>query len=228
VAWAECAWEVEARDDHAHRVMPDGCMDLVWTEGGGLRVAGPSTVAFDSPMARGTSAVGVRMRPGGAPPLLGLSPEGLRDAAPSAREVLGSGAARLEEAIARAPGAHARRDLMLDWLGGRAVSARAPDPLVLAAATRLAADPGMTLGPLARDLGVGGRHLRRRVAAAVGYGPKRLARVLRLLRALDIASREPGLGWAGVAHRAGYADQSHLSRDCSDLAGVPPAALLAG
>ena len=57
------------------------------------------------------------------------------------------------------------------------------------------------------SLGVSERALRRRVTAAVGYGPKRLARVLRLRRALALAGA--GSPLADAAYEAGYADQAH-------------------
>ena len=56
----------------------------------------------------------------------------------------------------------------------------------------------------------------------MGYGPKRLARVLRLQRALAMARREPRLGWSAVAFRAGYADQAHMDRDWRQFAGASP------
>ena len=77
---------------------------------------------------------------------------------------------------------------------------------------------------LASELGVSGRGLRRRVTAAVGYGPKRLGRVLRLRRAL--AAARSGDELAQAAFDAGYADQAHFTGDCRELAGVPPSALV--
>ncbi|MFD7653946.1 helix-turn-helix domain-containing protein, partial [Actinosynnema sp. NPDC059797] len=59
----------------------------------------------------------------------------------------------------------------------------------------------------------------RRSLAAFGYGPKVLHRVLRFDRAVALARR--GVPFADVAHRTGYADQSHLSREVRELAGVP-------
>jgi len=78
---------------------------------------------------------------------------------------------------------------------------------------------------LALDLGVSERQLRRRFECAVGYGPKRLGRVLRLTRALDGARAGTPLGRAAV--EAGYADHAHFANDCRDLAGVAPSVLLA-
>jgi AraC-like DNA-binding protein len=93
------------------------------------------------------------------------------------------------------------------------------------AAVALLHDTARPVGELARELFVSERQLRRRIGAAVGYGPKRLARVLRLERAL--AAARGGEELARVAAEAGYADQSHFAGDCRELAGVPPSALLA-
>ena len=72
-----------------------------------------------------------------------------------------------------------------------------------------------------------GRHReRRRFERAVGYGPKTLGRVLRFRRFLSLAE-DHGVPLARAAAEAGYADQPHLTRECSDLAGLPPAELLA-
>ncbi|MBL0802391.1 AraC family transcriptional regulator, partial [Streptomyces albidoflavus] len=57
-------------------------------------------------------------------------------------------------------------------------------------------------------------------------GPKTLARILRLARARELGAT--GLSAAEVAHRAGYADQPHLSREVRALTGLTPGALLRG
>jgi AraC-like DNA-binding protein len=73
---------------------------------------------------------------------------------------------------------------------------------------------------VAGELGISERQLRRVVEAEVGYGPKRLGRVLRLRRALERV--RSGAELAEVAYSSGYADQAHFARDCRELAGVPP------
>jgi len=75
------------------------------------------------------------------------------------------------------------------------------------------------------DTGLGARQLRRRFADAAGYGPKTLQRILRFQRFLALAQTRTNL--ARLAFEAGYADQAHLTRECTRLAGLPPAALLA-
>ena len=83
---------------------------------------------------------------------------------------------------------------------------------------------GRTVAETADSAGLGARGLHRRSLAAFGYGPKTLARVLRLQRALALA--RGGVPLAETAARAGYADQAHLARDVRELAGVPPTRLV--
>ena len=67
--WVECLWRRRApagAADDVHRVLPDGCIDLIWSDGAGLLAVGPNTTAFLARMAPGEGAVGVRFRPGGA------------------------------------------------------------------------------------------------------------------------------------------------------------------
>jgi AraC-like DNA-binding protein len=224
--WVQAVWRLHADAPQRRRIVPDGCMDVIWSASAGLIAVGANTTAFVAPVAAGHVALGVRLRPGGAPALLGVGAEALRDATVPAQVVLGEDAARLAAALESAPAGARREALLLGWLADRARTAPAPDPLVDATARRLARAPDVRLGAVARDLAVSERHLRRRVAAQVGYAPKRLARVLRLQRALAEGRR--GAGLAEVAAAAGYADQAHFTHDCRELAGITPAALLRG
>lgn len=82
-----------------------------------------------------------------------------------------------------------------------------------------ALDEGRPVAATADELGLGARQLHRRALTAFGYGPKTLARVLRLQRALGLVRQ--GVPYAETAARAGFADQAHLARDVRQLAGVP-------
>jgi AraC-like DNA-binding protein len=225
--WIECVWERSggARGALA-RVIPDGCMDLVWSHESGLLVVGANTSAFLAELAPDSSALGVRMHPGCAPPLLGVSAEELRDGRAPGGPLWDGVGARLEHELEVAPDSATRRALLIGALQARGRAAPSPDPLVRGLVGRLVARPGERLRPLARDLGVSERQLRRRVISQVGYGPKRLGRVLRLRRAL--ADVQAGADLAEAAFGAGYADQAHFTNDCGELAGATPAALRRG
>jgi AraC-like DNA-binding protein len=216
--WVECAWTREGPDAH-DRIVPDGCMDLIFSPGRGLIAVGPNTTAFLAPLRGGAAIAGVRLHPGAGPPLFGVRAPALLDAREPAHKLWGDDARRLEERLARAESATERARLLIAFLSSRATAE--PDPLVRAAARRLGRK---RVAAVAEELAVSERHLRRLVSAHVGYGPKLLARVLRLRRAL--ADVRAGTDLAEVAFDAGYADQAHFSNDCRELAGVPPGRFL--
>jgi AraC-like DNA-binding protein len=221
--WVECVWSRAGgeRPDGYERIVPDGCMDLIWSERAGVAAIGPNTTAFMSPLRPGSSVVGVRLHPGAAPSLFGVPAPALRDGRLPASELWGDFGARLDEQVARAATPEERLARLVGFIAGRARQGGRPDPLVGAAVARLGGAP---VGEVARELAVSERHLRRLVNAEVGYGPKLLGRVLRLRRAL--ARVRMGAELAEVAFACGYADQAHFTNESNALAGVPPGRFL--
>ncbi|CAM5488578.1 Helix-turn-helix domain-containing protein OS=Streptomyces alboniger OX=132473 GN=CP975_28615 PE=4 SV=1 [Streptomyces alboniger] len=200
-------------------VLPDGCMDLLWNEGR-LLVAGPDTRAY-VPTGTPSSWAGVRFYPGTAPALLGVPAHELRDRRVPLADLRPAAEVRRLTAQVNAaadPGS-GLEEVALRW----ASTAEPPDPLLRRLVTAL--DAGHPVAATADELGVGARQLHRRSLVAFGYGPKTLARVLRLQRALALA--RTGVPFAETAVRSGFADQAHLARNVRELAGVPLSRLLA-
>ncbi len=219
-----CTWEQRIDVQREQRVVPDACVDLIWS-GDQLTIAGPDTAARLVALAPGTRIVGVRLRPGVAGAVLGLPATELCDEAPEAHEVLGPDAterllAELEAAVAGGdPHATLRRAVELR-------ARRAPDPLVRAAIAALDR-PNVRVGRVADELGLSARQFQRRVADAVGYGPKALARILRFRRLQALAAAPTGRPpLAELALDAGYADQAHMTSEVTRLAGVSPVRFL--
>jgi AraC-like DNA-binding protein len=218
-----CTWERRVPVDDgpgATRVLPDGCIDLIWRDGG-LLVAGPDRQAFMSPLRPGETIVGIRLRPGAAGGVLGLPASELRDTRVELDAVWEKAGDELAERVDAADAPHFRRRALEDALLERLSTARQPDTLVLAAA-RLLGRPGSRVGALRDALGVSERQLLRRFQAAVGYGPKTLDRVLRFQRFVSMAPHED---LARAAADLGYADQAHMTRECVQLSGLTPARL---
>ncbi|MGQ4488026.1 helix-turn-helix domain-containing protein [Streptomyces sp. SAS_281] len=205
-------WTLTVEPGTDHPVLPDGCMDLLWN-GDRLLVAGPDTRTAPS-TGTGGSWAGIRFAPGTAPALLGVPADELRDLrVPLAALWPGAPVRRLTERLAEAADqAAALEDIAL----GRAARTEPPDPVMRAVAACLEA--GGSVAEAARSAGLGPRQLHRRSLAAFGYGPKTLARILRLQRALALV--RSGLPYADAALAAGCADQAHLARDMRDLAGT--------
>ena len=218
-ALAECVWTSAApASAEVVAVLPDGCMDLVWS-GAELFVAGPDTAPNPYTRAAGLSATGLRFRPGVLPALLDTPAVALRDARVPL-EALHPALAR--RAAAELGGAPDPRPVLIA-LAARLPGA-APDPGVRAAAASLGG--GASAARTADALGWTTRTLHRRCLAAFGYGPATLRRVLRFRRALALLQH--GVPPAEAAARSGYADQPHLSREVRTLAGTAPGQLARG
>ena len=212
-----CAWENEPAEDRTQRIVPDGCIDLIWEVGRELVIAGADTGARTVALPAGTLSSGVRLRPGAAGAFLGMPASELRDRHVAAALVWGEQTARLEAAVAEAD-PRGRLRLLLAAVARRGV---APDPLVVAAAQRLGAHTARVAG-VAAELGVSERQLHRRTVTAVGYGPKLLARVARLRRLVAVADES----LAARAFAAGYASQAHMGDEVRRLTGLTPVRFL--
>jgi AraC-like DNA-binding protein len=223
-----CVWTQTAGPaGRHHRVLPDGCADIVWLAGERLVVAGTATGPELVALPPGSSTLGVRFRPGAAGRVLGLPASELLNQGPPLEAVWGPAGRRLAERVGEATDPARALAALEAAVAARLDRAGPPDRLVEAVADRLAGPVPVPVARLAADLGLSERQLLRRCRDAVGYGPKTLARVLRFRRLLRLAEGNHGRGLAELAAAAGYADQAHLSRETVRLAGLPPARLLA-
>ena len=224
-----CLWSQaigRGATDYPQRVLPDGCIDLLWIGQSAPVIVGPATRMFVARLAPGSLVIGARLRPGMAPGVLRLpASTALNQEVPL--EVVWRRTGILSERLAEQRGIEARLAVLEAALLARVAEASDCDPLVEAGVAWLAASRSGRVGELCGSAGVSERQLRRRFDAAVGYGPKTLARILRLQRTLALHRACGGRsGLAGLAAEAGYADQAHMSRDFVELAGAPPGALL--
>ncbi|RII17629.1 Helix-turn-helix domain protein [Streptomyces sp. YIM 130001] len=215
-------WSRTSRRAHepTYPVLPDGCMDLLWMHGR-LYVAGPDVTAHTPGAAGGDGTVaGLRFAPGTAYSVLGVPARELRDRRVELADLWP--AAEVRGLAARVAAAEDAATALESVALERAADSAPADPLPRLVAGQLQAGHGVAA--TADALGVGARRLHRSSLDAFGYGPKTLARILRLQRALALA--RTGTSFAETAAAAGFADQAHMSRDVRDLAGMPLRRLL--
>jgi AraC-like DNA-binding protein len=207
-------------DGSSHWVLPDGCLDVIW-DGHELAVAGPDTGPNPSALPAGTSLVAVRFDSGVGPAVLGFPADAVRDERVLLADLLpGDEVERLAEALDAAgrAGIDTGADRRLErWAADRLAAGTGPDGAMQRVVELL--DDGVRVAEVADAVGLGERQLHRRSLAAFGYGPKVLARIRRLQRALALA--RDGTAYARTAADAGYADQAHLAREVRALAGRP-------
>jgi AraC-like DNA-binding protein len=242
----ECFWTREsgvvAREPSAasvHRVLPDGCIDVVLGFSGraddpeSAMVVGTMTRALVLDAATSPECfVGVRFRPGKAASFLRVPASELTDLRVSLDDMWDD-AREVREALAASSDAAQRVRALERVLVARVSPAMGVGHGDVDEAVRRIVEAGGSLGimRLAPALGVTRQHLARRFAQLVGVSPKTFARVVRLTRVVErvrsIAAGE-SINWSALALELGYYDQAHLVDEFRELTGVTPTAWVGG
>jgi AraC-like DNA-binding protein len=217
-----CTWEqtFEGNGPHSHKVLPDGCVDIVLIGDRPPVVVGPNTKAWVASFERPTGIVGVRLTPGIAGAVLRENVQSIVDQEIPLEDFWGSRAPKL-----RGHASHEEKKRLLESI----VLSKflTPDGRVMDAVRRLSANPNQRTEELAAQYNLTPRHFLRLFETHVGYGPKVLARIFRLQRTLSIAASAP-IAFLDLALAAGYSDQSHMCREFSSLCLENPAGVVPG
>lgn len=212
----ECLWyRIEEAGDQL--IVPDGCLDLIWLDDQQLVLVGADSGARSITMAPGVRTCGIRFRPGAAGSIMRRSAGEVVDQQVPANWVWPGSAARLAANLAAAS-----PDEQLTQLKSFVATRPGTVDQLVAAAAHMFDTCGDRVSRVADKLGVSERQLHRRTTAAVGYGPKMLARVMRARRLAWVS----GTSLAGLAHAAGYASQAHMGDDIRALTGMTPVRFL--
>lgn len=221
-----CTWQGFAGRPRRMRLLPDGCLDLVW-DGQHARAVRPAPRQVRRLVGETALVIGIRFRPGWASVVLGMSLRELPDVADLAQLWNPAVTRGLDAALARAATPAAGRAVLTEAVIARLGRADGPDPRVLAAVERLG-QPGGTVADAASHARLSSRQLRRCFYDHVGLSPKTLQTILRFQRLRSwLAVSSPRATLAFAVAECGYFDQAHACRDCARLAGVTPAVLLA-
>jgi AraC-like DNA-binding protein len=226
-----CYWHSRTgAEPEMGRVLPDGCVDVIWVDERSPFVAGPMTAAIETRSGPESEFVGVRLRPGVAHRLLGVNASDLRDRQIPLRELWPGGLALDWADVMAREGLASRLAAVSEVVTKRLEAVDDGDRFVARAAAWLACHPLAGVAELNSLSRLSERQMRRQFHLAVGYGPKQLQRILRLQYLLWLASRQqsPRLDLARLAIAAGYADQPHMTREVRVLTGLSPGQLLCG
>jgi AraC-like DNA-binding protein len=221
--WVECGWFLESAEAvNAHRVPPDGCLDIVYDRRDGLRAIGTMTIERHFHFPPGASMTGIRFRPGMAGTFLGVSPAELTDRSAPLEDLWLRRARELQRQLDDANSIQNAMHILLDTLP---VPDAALTPTQQAIEALAVANGNADLDSAARQANLSLRQFRRRCLEESGLTPKRLCRVLRFRHACRIAGEVDRLNWSAIAQEAEYFDQSHLIRDFHEFTGHSPMAV---
>lgn len=218
------------------RVLPDGAVHLIFNLGDPPGVGGGESSVSEAlgancepalvRMAGHVEQVGVKLRPGGLAPFLGVPAGELAGGSVSLADLWGARAGEALERLAEAPCGPRRvaamEGVLLDLLSRG--DAR-PNAVASEAVRRISEAGGqIRVRELASALGVGERRLEQVFHRHVGITAKAACRLARFRASVSLLRREPARSWSQIAHRCGYYDQSHLVNEFQALAGLTPRA----
>jgi AraC-like DNA-binding protein len=215
----ECFWTMQSEQSFRHRVLPDGCADILFTRDtkAALTVVGAMTVYEDFQIPTGQLLVGVRFRPGMSGTELGVPVDEITDARPLLEELWGARARTLLEQMA-----HAKSPQQAVSLLGQSLRTPKPRTPVQRALAWMELNPiSISLDDVAFQASMSIRQFRRICIQRTGVSPNLLGRILRFRKALSQVREH-----ADLAADCGYFDQSHFIAEFQRFAGQTPAAYL--
>ena len=209
--------------DRSVLALPDGCIDIVLeVEGGRWRARGYGSTTRPTllPCEPGRHYLGIRFRPGMARHFIRAAADELTDRDEDAQALLPVPLEAIAERVGEA-GLFGEIDRHLaSRLAGAEPALNGADRMVRAIQ---AAQGEVRLEAIAAQLGRSPRQLQRQFLETVGVTAKFYCRIVRAERAAALLTRDTGERIADVAADAGYADQSHMTRDFERLRGTSPA-----
>jgi AraC-like DNA-binding protein len=236
--WTRLPEPETAPESRIHRVLPDGCVDIVIGFGGdaasGRRLevteaigvgamTRPIVIAGEMP----DFYVGVRFRPGRAMSALGVPGSELTDDRIAYSSISEASDADLEM-LSGLESNEERLAAVVALVRRRLVGASQIPFSVRAAVQRITvANGNLRVAGLAGDIGITRQQLARQFAMHVGVTPKTFARVMRgraaLARADAARAAYPrDVDWSAIALDLGYYDQPHFIDDFKALTGMTP------
>lgn len=229
-ASVECFWtstvRTAPRTPSFHRVLPDGCMDLLFDfmAPGDQRasVIGTMTQPFIVTTTGPVDLLGIRFRSGGLSAFLRMDAAELTDDRVSLANFWGPLAGEIWCSLGEATAANRPkllREMLLARTNGRIQTA----PFIHHCVTRIeSACGGLRIGDLEKSTGLSARQLERKFTRHLGISPKTFARVVRFKNVAAAAATPTPPDWAALAGDFGYADQSHLVREFKTFSGLTP------
>jgi AraC-like DNA-binding protein len=217
-----CNWEHTFEGDcsHSHKILPDGCVDIILIGDSPPLVVGADTRARIASFYGPTRIVGIRLTPGIAGAVLHESVQRIVDQEVPLEDLWGSRSPKFRDHAS-----HEEKKKLLESI----VLCRllAPDERVMDAVRRLSVNPNQRTEELAAQYNLTPRHFLRLFETHVGYGPKMLARIFRLQRTFSLAASSP-IAFSELALAAAYSDQSHMCREFCSLCLERPACVIPG
>lgn len=192
--------------------------DRIGSFGAGL-FAGPIVMNSDG----GAQCIQVNFTPLGGRLFYGIPLEELAERMVGLDDLADAGIGDLSARLAELNSWESRLAMTERFVADRLAQATPPTSEICWAISQIEGQRGdLRMNWLCDELGWSRRRLAEQMRHEFGLTPKSIARIARFEAAEAMALAVPRPDWADIAAACGFADQAHLAREFSDLAGRPP------
>ena len=218
-AQVECFWTVETSQAIPdYPVLPDGCVDIVYSQQTGARIVGTMTQARHFDIGQGDLQIGVRFRPGHARAFVQAQGTDTTDQLIPIADAWGAAGRAFEQMLGNARSAESA----IAILDAQLVDQSEPGIVQRLSAHIVARRGQVRVDDLAFDAGMSARQLRRLFLEQVGLSPKHFCRVIRFRHSLTKLHESRRGDFTGVALDCGYYDQAHFINEFREFSGWTP------
>ena len=241
-SYIKCFWtlldEAEPKGLPREKIMPDGCMELIFHAGAPFRQFRPDGSFELQPRCflygqiseyieigpSGKSDItAVRFYPFGVYPVLHGPVQVLAGRLVTAAALFGAGGELLEQQLSASGSAAERLDILRQFLEARVQQGPEPDRVVQETVRLITEASGQVLiEELAAQQQLSTRQLERKFTAQVGLSPKKYARIVRFQSIFRLLQTQQAGTLTQVAYQAGYYDQAHFIKDFRKFSGLNP------
>lgn len=227
---------------YSAKIFPDGIAQLVLNLGAPYNVeradgvtasftagslSGERMRALTVKQARSCHQIGVRFRPGGAFPFIGIPLGQFQEAIVDIELVWShSEVETLRERLSVAASAREQCMIVEQALLSRAGRNLQTNSTVEIAMRYLSASDEPSITQIAESIGISHKHLLRQFDTYVGLNPKALAQLQRFQRSLAMLNTREDLSLTEIAYECSYYDQSHFVHEFERFTGMKPSAYL--
>ena len=235
-----CFWYIDLQVPYTReKILPTGTIELIINFGSPHRRYNRDETAFDlmqrswiagfqtgyivnEPVAE-TCMIGVRFKPGGAYPFLGLPVAEVTDFVIDMDCLWGSFIDEVRERLLVLPTVAAKFALLEQIMCQRMNRARLDLSMIQYAVDGIMTASGtLSVSQLCDDIGVSQKHLIAQFKKSVGVSPKRLSRVARFQKVLNHINPHAPIDWRNIAYASNFYDQSHFNREFAAFTGMSP------
>jgi AraC-like DNA-binding protein len=246
-SFVKCFWTLEAPaavHPEKQRIVPDGCMEMIFHYGDRYRqytgsngniiqpacfVFGQITSPLEIEPTGRTGIFAVRFHPDGFTPFATMPVKEMENSAIALQKMFGHEGLQLEAAMLAPVDTMQRIMIIEKFLLQQLSTPQATDRITRAGVDALLQVNGaVSVNTLSEQLHISRRQLERRFADAIGISPKQMAKIIRLQAALKMLRQQPTLSLTALAHENGYYDQAHFIKDFKEFTGMPPGEFYAG